>query len=321
MFERTIEIGESGVRVDAYLAATLPQYTRSRLAKAIQAGEVTVSGKSVRPSHRLGTGDVVICPDLADTAPPETLLPERLPLDILYEDDDLLVVDKPAGMSTHPGAGISSGTLVHALLGHGVQLSQTGEAFRPGIVHRLDKDTSGLLLIAKRDAIHAKLQRMIQSRQVDRHYLCIVRGNPKEDAFTISGWIGRHPKDRKKMAAFRPETPGARDARTDLRVVERFPGYALLEAKLHTGRTHQVRVHLASIGFPIFNDAVYGSKSAGDKSLPQSLVGQALRAYRLDFEHPVTGRPLSFRAATPREWEDVLSFLRGDATSQVPIPH
>lgn len=303
-----------GMRLDAYLAEALAQYTRSRIAKAIDAGEVTLNGRPSKPSQRLKAGDRIECPELAETETDKRLLPEDIPLEIVFEDEYLLVVDKPAGMVTHPGAGNRQGTLVNALLGRGGDLSSVGEAFRPGIVHRLDKDTSGLMIVAKKDAVHARLQRMIAAREVHRIYQAIVVGKPKLDEFTVRAWIGRHPKDRKKMAALPEGAPGAREARTDFTVLERLGSYALMEARLHTGRTHQVRVHLASVGLAILNDPLYGTERAGDKGCSKPFVGQALRAFRLDFEHPVTGRPLSFRAAMPREWETVLSALRAAAS-------
>ncbi|GMV37218.1 MAG: pseudouridine synthase [Fimbriimonadales bacterium] len=307
---RRFEVGpsEAGERLDVYLARRLPEHSRARIARAIRDGLITVSGKTAKPGLQLAKGQTVLCRDIPNLPPSEDLQAEAIPLDIVYEDEHLLVVNKPPGMASHPGPGVRSGTLVHALLGRGGSLAEGSAPFRPGIVHRLDKDTSGLLLVAKTDAAHWKLSRMIARREVTRLYECIVVGSPREDRFTVDAAIGRHPKNRKKMAVLPEDAPGARAARTDFEVIERFRGFALLHARLHTGRTHQVRVHLASIGLPILGDATYGSHTAG-RDVAASLVGQALHAFRLELRHPFTDHPLSLVAARPLGWKVVLRAL------------
>ena len=299
---------EAGERLDVYMARRLPEHSRARIARAIRDGLITVSGKAAKPGLQLTHGQIVQCETIPDLPPPEEIQAEDIPLEVVYEDEYLLVVNKPPGMASHPGPGVRSGTLVHALLARGGSLAVGSAPFRPGIVHRLDKDTSGLLLVAKTDAAHWRLSRMIARREVTRLYECIVVGEPREDRFTVDAAIGRHPKNRQKMSVLPEESPGARPARTDFEVVERYRGYALLHARLHTGRTHQVRVHLASVGLPILGDATYGSHSAG-RDVATSLVGQALHAFRLELRHPFTDHPLSLVAARPLEWKVVLSAL------------
>jgi 23S rRNA pseudouridine1911/1915/1917 synthase len=301
---------EAGTRLDTFLKSRLEARSRSRVARAVREGEATVDGQVVKPAHRLSAGELVECKPLQEIPAPDDIQPEQIPLDVVYEDEYMLAVNKPPGMVTHPGVGSRSGTLVHALLGRGVHLSSGAGSYRPGIVHRLDKGTSGLLLVAKTDVVHAKLARMIAAREVKRVYECIVVGQPRSDSFRVDSAIGRHLRDRKKMAAFPPGTPGTREACTDFEVKERVPGHALLHARLHTGRTHQVRVHLSSVGLPILGDPIYGRKKAGNQGAVGSLVGQALHAFRLDLRHPVAGHPLSFAADRPPEWEVVLNALR-----------
>jgi 23S rRNA pseudouridine1911/1915/1917 synthase len=305
-----VESIAAAVRLDRYLADRLPEHSRSRLQRAIEEGEVLVNGRPAKPSHKLEAGDIVTCAKLRETPPDENLTPEDIPLDIVYEDEFMMVINKPAGMVVHPAAGNRQGTLVNALLGRGGALSEAAGSFRPGIVHRLDKDTAGLMLVAKTDATHAKLARMIQERKVSRKYECIVVGSPQQDRFRVDAPIGRHPNDRKKMAI----VADGRSATTDFEVTERLIGHAVLIATLHTGRTHQVRVHLASIGLPFLGDKVYGTKKADNRSVG-SLDGQALRAFRLDLEHPITGHSLSLTADRPPDWIVILAALRGVESS------
>lgn len=228
-------------------------------------------------------------------------MPEEIPLDIVYEDADLVVVNKPRGMVVHPAAGNYRGTLVNALLNHCRDLSGINRALRPGIVHRLDKDTTGLLVVAKNDTAHLDLACQIKERRVKRQYLALVHGHPPQEG-TVDAPIGRHPVHRKKMAV---EPRHGRPAVTHFRVLERYPGYALVEARLETGRTHQVRVHMAYIGHPLLGDPVYAPRR------PRlGLAGQALHACTLGFRHPRTGEYLEFRAPLPRDFEEVLEHLR-----------
>jgi 23S rRNA pseudouridine1911/1915/1917 synthase len=294
---------DAGARLDVFLAGRLPEHSRAKIAKAIRQGLARVNGKTVSASRKLSRGDIVECEPIPETPPPDDIVPESIPIEVVYEDEYLMVVNKPVGMTTHPAAGSRSGTLVHALLGRGATLSSGSAGFRPGIVHRLDKDTSGLMLVAKQDAAHARLARMIADREVTRLYECIVVGAPKQDEFHVEGAIGRHPKDRKRMAVLPDGAPGARDARTDVAVIERLPGHALLHVKLRTGRTHQIRVHLSSIGLPIVGDPIYGGRRSAAPLF-------ALRAFHLRLAHPVTERELSFTLPRPPEWETFLEALR-----------
>ena len=247
-----IPSNNAGERLDAYLAAAA-ELSRSAAAHFIEAGDVTVNGKRAAKNYRLATGDEV---SLSLPAPVEPVaLPENIPLDIVYEDEHLLVVNKPAGMVVHPAPGNFSGTLVNALLYHcGDSLSGINGVLRPGIVHRIDKETAGLLVVAKTDAAHKKLAADLEIHAIRREYRAVVRGNPKEDAGTVHKPIGRHPVDRKKMAV----VADGRDAITHYTVLERFRGAAYLHLALETGRTHQIRVHMASEGYPLFFDATYG---------------------------------------------------------------
>ena len=241
--------------------------------------------------------------------PPEevTLAPEAIPLDIVYEDEDLLVVNKPAGLVVHPAVGHHRGTLVNALLDHCPDLSGIGGYLRPGIVHRLDKDTSGLLLVSKSDLAHQGLSAGLKAHRIKRKYLALVCGEVRSERGLIDAPLGRDPKDRKRMAV----VADGRPARTHFLIQERFPGYTLLDVELETGRTHQIRVHLAYAGYPVAGDPVYGPRRArqgGHSSL--NLAGQALHAYRITFTHPRTDELLTFEAPLPPVFEDVLELLR-----------
>ncbi|MCS7173011.1 MAG: RluA family pseudouridine synthase [Armatimonadetes bacterium] len=286
-----------GVRLDVYLARRL-LLSRSRIQQLIEAGEVRVHGRIVRPSYRVRTGDEVE----VRLPPPEpvALVPEPLPVRILYEDGDLAVVDKPAGMAVHPGAGRTRGTLVNALLAWLDRLSGIGGELRPGIVHRLDKDTSGLLVVAKHDAAHTALASQFARRTARRTYLALLRGEVPWDEKTVSAPIGRHPVRRKEMAVI----PTGRPATTHFRVVERFPGYTLVACQLETGRTHQVRVHARHMGYPVAGDPVYGMR--GELGLGR----QFLHASELVFLHPRTGQRLVFTSELPEDLQQVLQTLR-----------
>ena len=290
---------EKGQRADVFLAARL-DLTRSNVQHDLAEGRVTRQGKAVKANYKVKTGDVfqVLIP------PAVTLeaVPQNIPLDILYEDEDVIVINKPRGMVVHPAAGNPDGTLVNALLYHCHDLSGINGVVRPGIVHRLDKDTSGVMIAAKNDLAHLSLSQQIQSKEAKRTYLAIVRGNIKEDQGHIETQLDRDPKDRKKMAV---NHSSGRPAVTHWTVLERFPGYTHIQCRLETGRTHQIRVHLASIGHPLLGDVVYGAK----KPVP-GLAGQCLHARRLSFVHPRTGERVTVECPLPAYFTQVLTKLR-----------
>ena len=293
-----------GERLDVFLARMVIQgepLSRSRIQKLIADGSVTVDGKPAKASLRLAAGAVVAVelpePEATDIAP------ENIPLDILYEDEDVIVVNKARGMVVHPAAGVSRGTLVNALLAHCKDLSGINGALRPGIVHRLDKDTSGVMIAAKNDTAHRSLAEQIQEKTAKRVYWAILTGNIREEEGVIHGAIGRNPKDRQKMAVVREN---GKDATTNFRVLERFGAYTLAECRLMTGRTHQIRVHMAYIGHPVLGDPKYGTKKC-----PFSIEGQALHSKTLMFTHPRTGEKMEFEAPLPEDMQMILDELRG----------
>jgi 23S rRNA pseudouridine1911/1915/1917 synthase len=270
----------------------LPNESRTRIAAHIGSGAVLVSGKPCKPSLRLEPGmEVEVEPICA--SPAHEIAPIQMPLEIAYEDAWMIVIDKPAGLSVHPSATSRLPTLVHALLGRSA-LSSAGGGYRPGIVHRLDKDTSGLLLVAKDDSTHRALQAAIQNRTVKRTYWAWVRGIPAQQQFTIRTFLGRHPKRRQRMAVVREDAPGARLAITHFSVADSRGGVSRLECKLETGRTHQIRVHLASVGLPILGDPVYGVPWPG-------VSRQALHAASLEFVHPITGLTIAVSSPVPND--------------------
>ncbi len=287
-------------RIDAYLAENTA-FTRSKLQGLIKNGAVEKNGKPVKPNADVKAGDVIrlsVPRENGDPAPE----PEDIPLDVVYEDDDLAVINKPKGMVVHPAPGNSSGTLVNALLYRFGTLSGSGGDARPGIVHRIDKMTSGLLVVAKNDASHEALAKQFATHSAHREYLCLVHGNLREDDGTVDAPIGRHKTDRKRMAV----TEDGRRAVTHWHVLERFGTETLLDVRLETGRTHQIRVHMAYIKHPILGDEVYGS---GASKL--GIVGQALHGYRLTFVHPRTGETMTFTAPLPDEFKSALKKLGG----------
>ena len=312
----TVTGDEEGVRLDVYLAGRDAGLSRSQIRKAVEEGRVLVNGRRVKAGHRLREGETV---DLVIPEPaPMDVQPEAIPLSVVFEDEHLLVVDKPAGMVVHPAAGHSSGTLVHALLHHCRDLSGIGGVLRPGIVHRLDRDTSGLLLVAKTDGAHRGLTTQFRERLIDKTYLAVVLGVPPTDAGEVLLPVGRHPSDRKKMST---RSSRGRDAVTRWRVRERFGAATLLEVGLLTGRTHQIRVHLASQGYPVVGDAVYGRsgllKSVADmetRSILRGMKRQALHAARIAFRHPLQGVPLSFESPLPADMAGLCEALRGRRT-------
>ena len=283
--------------MDRFLAETAPELSRSAAARLVREGAATLNGRRARASDRVAPGDVVeFQPPAATTLRPA---PERIPLEVLYEDDDFLVVVKPAGMVVHPAPGHSSGTHVHALLGRGGSWSSAGGEARPGIVHRLDRGTSGLILAARNDVAHRNLSGQLATRALSRTYLAIVRGLPRPAAGVVEGDIGRDPRNRQRMAV----VVHGRAARTHYRVLESRRGYSLLELQLETGRTHQVRVHLAALGHPVAGDDQYAGRRAGEPERPM------LHAVRLRLRHPRTGEPLEFEKAPPPDfaafWESL----------------
>jgi 23S rRNA pseudouridine1911/1915/1917 synthase len=306
-----------GERLDRALQQALPELSRTAVQRLIDSGGVRVDGKTVRSGYRLRGSEAVEW-TLAEAQPaPDHQQPEAIPLDVVREDADLLVIDKPRGLVVHPAPGHRSGTLVNAVLAHaGDDLSGVGGVERPGIVHRLDKDTSGLMVVAKSDRAYRSLQSQIQERRAERRYLALVQGNPRFERAAVDAPIGRHPVDRKKMGVIQRGSPHAhREARTDLRVLERFPGLTLLEARLQTGRTHQIRVHCAYIRLPVLGDETYGARHA-ERDLSreargalQGLAGQALHAYRLSFDHPATGERLQFLSKPPPDFQSLLDAL------------
>ena len=291
----------AGQRLDAFLAAALPELTRSAAQRLIAEGQVAVDGKIPAKSLKLSGGETV-----SVTLPePEAAqaLPEDIPLDVVYEDDDVIVVNKPVGMVVHPAPGHSGGTLVNALLHHcGDSLSGVGGELRPGIVHRIDRDTSGLIIAAKNDFAHQALSAQLQDHSLRRTYEAVVVGNLREDSGTVDAPIDRSPRDRKKMAV----VPGGRPAVTHWQVLERFPGYTYVRCRLETGRTHQIRVHMAYIGHPLYGDTVYGAK----KPAP-GMTGQCLHAVGLTFRHPRTGETVELNCPLNGEFTAFLRKLRG----------
>lgn len=292
---------DAGTRLDACLARAIEDLTRSAAAKAIEDGRVLVNGKAPNKSYKLmGHEQIEFTPE--EPAPIDAV-PQDIPLDVVYEDDDVIVVNKPKGLVVHPAPGHPDGTLVNALIHHcGDSLSGVGGEKRPGIVHRIDKDTSGLIIAAKNDFAHAALAAQLKDHSLARTYVCIVCGNIKDDSGTIDAPIGRHPADRKKMAV---TEKNSRSAVTHWRVLERFSGYTLVECKLETGRTHQIRVHMAYRGHPILGDMVYGRKKP---ELGQD--SQCLHAKELRFVHPRTGKPVTVSCELPDYFAALLEKLR-----------
>ena len=301
--ELTAATEHAGVRLDAFLSAD-GALTRSQAARLIAEGRVRVNGKPAAKSARLSGGETVTVdvPQLRETALP----PQDIPLDVVYEDDDVIVVNKPTGLVVHPAPGHPDGTLVNALLHHcGDSLSGIGGEKRPGIVHRIDRDTSGLIIAAKNDAAHLALSAQLKDHSLSRTYECLVTGNMKQDSGTVDAPIGRSSADRKKMAV----VPTGRRAVTHWEVVARYPGVTHLRCRLETGRTHQIRVHMAYIGHPILGDTVYGAK----KPENFGLTGQCLHATGLRFIHPRTGEPVELHCPLPPEFTAMLQKLQSKA--------
>lgn len=311
--EESIIVAEEqcGERLDAFIAAALEELTRSAVQRLIEHGQILVDGKEVKSSHKISAGEEIsIC-----IPPPEpsTALPEKMQLDILFEDADVVVVNKPAGLTVHPGAGAPGGTLVNGLLAHCTDLSGIGGEIRPGIVHRIDKDTTGILVVAKNDASHQGLAAQFSQHTVKRVYLALVFGSPKTDKGRIEGDIGRHPVERKKMSG---KSKHGRHAVTHWKVLARYPGVSLLQLRLETGRTHQIRVHLSESKHPLLGDSVYGGdarlgniKDAKLKALIKELGRQALHAKTLGFIHPTKGEYVEFDSELPEDMQRILDYL------------
>jgi 23S rRNA pseudouridine1911/1915/1917 synthase len=294
--------GHAGRRLDVLLAELEPELSRAQAQRLIERGDVTVGGRRSKPAHRVREGEEI---EGRVPAPGGAgLEPEPIPLCIVHEDADLIVVDKPAGLVVHPAPGHASGTLVHALLHHCADLSGVGGVARPGIVHRLDKGTSGLLVAAKHDRAHRALAAQFKLHSIDREYLALVRGAPRAQSGEIDAPIGRHPSDRKR---FSTRARLGRAARTRWSVERRLAGYTLLRVRLETGRTHQIRVHLAAAGLPIAGDPVYGGGRRGAR-LP-GLGRPALHAALLGFDHPRSGARLRFESALPGDLVAVIAEL------------
>lgn len=305
LIELIVEINNTtDPRLDVWLTSQLPEFSRARWQKLISIGQIQVGQKICHDKkYRLKSGDRVC----VSIPPPATLdlMPEAIPLDILYEDEQLLIINKPAGMVVHPSAGHSTGTLVHALLAH-CPLSSIGGVQRPGIVHRLDKDTTGAIVVAKTDFAHQHLQQQLQAKTARREYLGVVYGAPKTDNGTINLPIGRHPIDRQKQAIVAVDR-GGKSAVTHWQIIERLRGFSLIEFRLETGRTHQIRVHTTQMGHPIIGDPVYG---AGRANIGVNLPGQALHARQLQLIHPLTGEMIGVTAPIPERFSTLLQVLR-----------
>lgn len=311
----TVPPAAAGQRLDVFLAEVLAERSRSALARLIREGAVELTGRRARPGESLRAGDQLT---VRLPAPqPLTLTPTDIPLSILYQDEQLAVIDKPAGLVVHPAAGHSEGTLVHALLYHLEGLAGIGDRLRPGIVHRLDKDTSGLLLVAKTELAQRRLSARIAERAVKREYLALVWGRLAAPSGLIDAPIGRDPRQRKRMAV-RPE--GGRPARTRFSRIDSLSGFDYIRLELETGRTHQIRVHLAHVGHPVFGDPLYGGRrvraegrSREERETQRELLAllgrQALHAWRLSFEHPFTGEPQVFTAPLPPDMRAALARL------------
>ena len=290
----------AGERLDRALVQQMPDLSRSYAQRLIDAGQVTVDGTTRKANYRLRGGEEIVC-----TLPPAEAVEihaEDIPLDVLYEDADIIVVNKVRGMVVHPAAGISAGTLVNALLHHCRDLSGIGGALRPGIVHRLDKDTSGVMVAAKNDMAHHFLARQMRDKDARREYRAIVHGNIVPRAGIVTGDIGRHPTDRKKMAIVREN---GKPATTHFEVLERFGAYTYVACRLETGRTHQIRVHMTSLGHPLVGDAKYTARKNAF-----AIAGQALHSLTLRLTHPRTGAEMAFTAPLPGDMEEILCALR-----------
>ena len=299
-----VEAEQEGERLDKFLSIIYPEFSRAFFQKLIKSKQVSVNETPQKARYRVKIDDIVTVeiPDAVET----TIEPENIPLDILYEDDDVLIVNKPKGMVVHPSAGHYSGTLVNAIMYHCKDtLSGINGEIRPGIVHRIDMDTTGSLIVCKNDEAHVNIAQQIKEHSVNRIYVGIVCGNVKEDSGTVEGAIGRHPIERKKMAI---NEKNGKPAITHYKVLERFKNYTYMQFKLETGRTHQIRVHMASIGHPLLGDTLYSS----GRSPFKHLQGQCLHAKTLGFIHPKTGEYMEYSAPLPEYFEKLLCLLKSN---------
>ena len=299
---------DAGKRIDAYVADN-SELTRSAAAKLVESRDILVNGKTVAKNYKLKSGDIVEI-ELPEPEP-DKAEPEDIPLDVVYEDDDIIVVNKPSGMVVHPAAGNPCGTLVNALLYHCKgSLSGIGGVVRPGIVHRIDKDTSGLLVVAKNDEAHNFLSEKLKTHDVSRIYYAIVIGSFSEDEGTVDAPIGRHPNDRKKMAVLKEGQGTARNAVTHYKTLARYKGFSLVRCQLETGRTHQIRVHMAYKGHPLLGDSVYGGGKTQFEAANKGLIsGQCLHAKELMLTHPKTGKDMHFECELPDEMKKIIEKL------------
>ena len=295
-----IATADQGQRLDVYLAGRYPQFSRSYIQNLIKGGAVLVNGKKVKTGYSLLNGDTVTM-EIADAVSMKAE-PENIELNIIYEDSDIIVINKPQGMVVHPAAGHMEGTLVNALLHHCGDLSGINGVIRPGIVHRIDRDTSGLLLVAKTDQAHLSLSEQIKAHSCDRVYQAVVYGRMKEPEGRVDAPIGRNPLERKEMCV---TAKNSKEAVTNYRVLQEYEGFSHLELRLETGRTHQIRVHMAYLGHPVAGDPVYGPKK-----VIKSLEGQCLHAKSIAFDHPVTGERMRFDSELPAYFTDFLRTLR-----------
>ncbi len=296
-----VEDDGDGLRIDRYLSARYGEWSRSYLQKLLKSGLVTVNGDAVKASYKVSAGDAVVC--MVPEVRTLEIEAREMPLDILYEDEDILLVNKPKGMVVHPAAGHTDDTLVNGLMAHcRGQLSGINGVMRPGIVHRIDRDTTGILIVCKNDMAHASIAGQLKEHSITRRYQAVVCGVIQEEEGTVDAPIGRHPADRKKMAV---DVKNGRRAVTHYRVLERFRGYTYIECRLETGRTHQIRVHMSSIHHPLLGDAVYGPAKC-----PFALEGQTLHAGVIGFCHPRTGEYMEFYAPLPEYFTQLLDKLR-----------
>ncbi len=300
---------ERGRRLDVFLSER-GNMTRSAAVRLIENEDVLVGGKAAAKNRKLSVGEVVEA-EIPDPIPTEAV-PQNIPIDIVYEDADIAVINKPSGMVVHPAPGNPDGTLVNALLYHlGKSLSGVGGVVRPGIVHRIDKDTSGLLVVAKNDRAHESLSAQLKTHTVSRVYEAILVGNLKDDKGTVEASIGRNPNDRKKMAVLRPSQGFSRHAVTHYEVLERYKGFCLVQCELETGRTHQIRVHMAHLGHPLLGDDIYGGGGTKFEAEHKGLInGQCLHAGKLSLIHPATGKEMTFTAEMPTDMAKILEILR-----------
>lgn len=292
-------VNEAGKRLDAYVSSQNEEITRTSAQRLIEQGNILVNGKKQKASYKVSVGDVITIEEVQAQA--IELKAQEIPIEIIYEDNDIIVVNKPKGMVVHPANGNPDGTLVNAIMAICKDsLSGIGGEIRPGIVHRLDKDTSGLLIVAKNDKAHVNMSEQIKNHEVKKTYIALVRGVVKENEATIDMPIGRSNSDRKKMAV----TKNGRNAVTHIKVLKKYDKYTLLEVNIETGRTHQIRVHLSHIGYPIIGDYTY---SNGKNEF--GVIGQCLHAKRLEFKHPITGKEMTLEAPLPEYFEDILQKL------------